>query len=46
MTMRKITLFCVFGEMQCVLHGLKEKKTIFHTTYLIVAPLCSAFPNV
>ncbi len=43
MTWLKITLFCVFGLMQCVC-GLKFKKhIIFHILYIIVAPLCSAF---
>ncbi len=43
MTMLKITLFCVFGVMQC-LRGLRFKKhIIFHILYIIVAPHCPAF---
>ncbi len=44
MTLLKITLFCLFGVMQCTLCGLRLKKhIIFHILYIIVAPLCSAF---
>ncbi len=42
MMLLKITLFCVFGVMQCVC-GLRLKNTIFHILYIIVAPLCSVF---
>ncbi len=33
----KITLFCVFGVMQCVY--AVQKHIIFHILYIIVAPM-------
>ncbi len=41
MMLLKITLFCVFGVMQCVY--VDSWFIIFHILYIIVAPLCSAF---
>ncbi len=44
MMLLKRTLFCVFGVLQCVYVVRCSKKfIIFHTLYIIVAPLCSAF---
>ncbi len=42
--MLKITLFGVFGVMQCIVFTVKKKKhIIFHIPYIIVAPLCPTF---
>ncbi len=43
MTLLKITLFCVFGVMQCLCSLRFKKHIIVHILYIIVDPLCPAF---